>query len=178
MVSWWYRNEEGGLLMCDGKNRIPCCFLCFVTGDEGKGNLVLEWQKSCMFLSSLGNHWGNFFLTAVMGYSSDLFIGEAYSGDFSSTPVSSVETDPEGQSVLCWALLWTTWDAAFWMSYKPLPTFQRRQQQAQSLGSFVKQLSCHSDCLLNQCGRLALSVLVVVNGTFLPNTLSLWGIAF
>lgn len=50
-VSWWFRNEEGSLLIHDGKNRIPCCFLCSVTGDEGKGNLVLEWRKSCMFLS-------------------------------------------------------------------------------------------------------------------------------
>lgn len=130
-------------------------------------NLVLEWQKSCMFLSSLGSHWMDFFLTATMGNSSDFFIGEAHSGHFSSTPLSSVETHPEGQSVLCWALLWTTWDAAFWMSYKPLSAFQRRQQLTHSLGRLIKQLSHHFDCLLNQCGRLTFSVSVVVNGTIL-----------
>lgn len=43
----------------------------------------------------------DFFLTAAMGNSSHLFIREAYSGHFSSIPMSSVETHPEGQSVLC-----------------------------------------------------------------------------
>lgn len=60
VVSWWFRSE-GGLLICDGKNRIPCCFLCSVIEDEGKVNHVLEWRKSCMFLSSFGSHWVFFF---------------------------------------------------------------------------------------------------------------------
>lgn len=72
---------------------------------------VLTWEWLSEFL-----------LTAAMGNSSALFIGEASSADFSSTPVSSVEADPEGQGVLSWALLWATWDAAFWTSYKPLST--------------------------------------------------------
>lgn len=49
-------------------------------------------------------------------------------------------------------------------SYFP---FNHRRQQAQSLGRFINQLSSHSDCLLNQCGRVTLSVLVVVNGSIL-----------
>lgn len=60
---------------------------------------------------------------------------------------------------------------SFLTSYFPFN--QRRQQQAQSSGRLINQLSCHSDCLLNQCGRVALSVLVVVMGAFLPNMVSL-----
>lgn len=99
---------------------------------------VLTWDPLSVFL-----------LTAAMGNSSDLFIGETYSGDFSSTPVQ------------VWKLILNGRVCSVELCCEPLKTFrklhltchfplnQRRQQQAQSLGRLIKQLSCHSDCLPN-----------------------------